>query len=81
MKLVIDIPEYIIDSVKNDEVCHYEKFKIYEAVKNGIPLPKNYGDLIDRDELLKSDVGKIMGFRECDIRNAHTILEGSDKND
>ena len=29
--------------------------------------------LIDADELLKNDVGRIMGFRECDIKNAPTV--------
>ena len=29
--------------------------------------------LIDADELLKNDIGRIMGFRECDIKNAPTV--------
>ena len=52
-------------------------FNMISAIRNGIVLPEQHGDLIDRDELLKDDIGKIMGFRESDIRNAPTILEAT----
>lgn len=38
MKLVIDIPNYIYESVKNSNICNYERFKIKEAIRNGIQL-------------------------------------------
>lgn len=54
-------------------------FNMVSAIRNGTVLPQKHGDLIDRDELLKDDIGRIMGFRESDIKNAHTILEGTVK--
>lgn len=47
MKIVIDIPEYIY------EVCQGHRDPIYQYIANGTPLPKNHGDLIDKNELIK----------------------------
>lgn len=49
MKLVIDIPEEIYLNVKKDYL--YDTEVIVNAFKNGIPLPKGHGRLIDGDEL------------------------------
>lgn len=83
MQIVIEIPDVLktkVDNTSDKEaiscVNWFDGTLVY-AIRNGTVLPEQYGDLIDRDELLKSDVGKIMGFRECDIRNAPTILEGT----
>ena len=52
MKLIIDIPDYEYKIIRE----YYEKNDNVEATYSyiyyGIPLPKNHGDLIDRDELL-----------------------------
>lgn len=55
MKIVIDIP----DEQYNDIAEHYNTFPNewkkwgLQAIKNGIPLPKSHGRLIDADALLK----------------------------
>lgn len=76
MKIVIDIDEDIYNHIVIDS--EYFTPSLVNAFKNGTVLPEQYGDLIDRDELLKNDIGKIMGFRESDIRNAPTILKAKD---
>ena len=59
MKLVIDIPEdtynYMISRCKyqnkdDSGLSEFEKAGI--AIKNGTPLPKVYGDLVDRDKVI-----------------------------
>ena len=49
MQIVIDIPEDEYKKTQNDVYVIYDK--MYSAIKNGIPLPKGHGDLIDRAEL------------------------------
>jgi hypothetical protein len=56
---------------------------IADAIRNGIPLPKNHGRLIDADALqteMEKDVRKAMSF--VDLKDfvwlAPTIIEGSD---
>lgn len=48
---------------------------ITEAFLNSNPLSKGHGDLIDRQELLKSTLCKTFGLRSVDIENAPTIIE------
>lgn len=49
MKLVIDIPEEIYLNVKKDYL--YDTEVIVNAFKNGTPLPKGHGRLIDTDAI------------------------------
>ncbi len=58
MKLVIDIPDkvktYLDQTTTYDREDYYVQhfsLLIADAIKNGIPLLKQHGDLIDRDEL------------------------------
>lgn len=44
MQLVIDIPKEAYDFIKR---TGYHTQSLYEAIKNGTPLPKGHGDLID----------------------------------
>lgn len=46
MKIVIDIPDYNLESVQNGSIACGQ---ILKAVKNGTPLPKGHGRLIDAD--------------------------------
>ena len=54
MQIVIDIPEedYIL-ATKEDFSAIYNGNHIAKAIKNGTPLPKGHGRLIDADVLLK----------------------------
>lgn len=57
MKLIIDIPNYNLDRVQNGSIaCGV----ILKAVKNGTPLPKGYGRLVDGDKI----VDEIMKLEE-----------------
>ena len=46
MKIVIDIPDYNLNNIQNGSITCGQ---ILKAVKNGIPLPKGHGRLIDAD--------------------------------
>ena len=51
MQMVIDIPEDYYNTLKglSDENSTADML----IIKNGTPLPKGHGDLIDRNELLR----------------------------
>ena len=52
MKIVIDIPEAVIDRAKGKDglkLCDIDTKFICNQVANGTPLPKGHGDLIDRE--------------------------------
>lgn len=54
MKIVIDIPESVIDRAKGKDglkLCDIDIKFICKQVANGIPIPEGHGDLIDRDTL------------------------------
>lgn len=46
MQIVIDIPEEAYDFIKR---TGYHTQSLYEAIKNGTPLPKGHGRLVDAD--------------------------------
>lgn len=78
MQIVIDIPEEYYDYIKEH---HYmdryydtrEKSKIFCAIKNGTPLPKGHGRLIDADVLVD---GMEDNYEFCEAVNATpTIIE------
>lgn len=83
MKIVIDIDEAVYEDAMNNisnGLCKYSN----EAIRNGIPLPKGHGRLIE--EPTETDISNTVGgnndFAEC-IRdsvkavfeNAPTIIE------
>lgn len=53
MKIVIDIPKVVYEKILSNSIGVVEGDPLYNAVLNGIPLPKGHGDLIDADELLE----------------------------
>ena len=51
MKIVIDIDEkYYTDIKESDHCSNYSVLYALDAIRNGIPLPKGHGRLIDTDE-------------------------------
>ena len=52
MKLVIDIPDYTYEELRDCKgvITIGEAITITQAIKNGTPFPKGHGDLIDRNE-------------------------------
>lgn len=93
MKLVITIDDDIYDDYlkQGATLPKYgtEIDSLYEALWNGVPLPKHHGNLVDRDAIEVLRIGNIK--REYDkgfdagvtcmvnrILDAPTIIEGSD---
>ena len=70
MQIVIDIPEDEYKKAQNDVYIIYDK--MYSAIKNGTPLPKGHGRLIDEKDLSLMTVHMIDGILVCD---APTIIE------
>ena len=75
MKLVIDIPESIYDTIQADEMISREQLAVLQMhILNGTPLPKGHGRLIDADRLWDSyhDLGYDF-YEAFDL--AETIIE------
>lgn len=53
IELVIKIPERILVAIQNREYCDILDDRIYNAISNGIQLPKGHGRLGDLDALRK----------------------------
>ena len=51
MKIVIDIPSEMYDWLDNGFPDEDDAEKLWQIVKNGIPLPKGHGRLIDASRL------------------------------
>ena len=78
IELVIKIPEELYNHIMNDNVYFLEDGeKLHDIVKNGIPLPKGHGDLIDRNSILCDDLPcNLCGHTdECFKLLAPTIIE------
>ena len=80
MKLLIEIPDEDYNNIEpflNGETIKggFNLFKALEIIKNGKPLPKGHGRLIDADATINNGINK--GF--CDwydeIKYADTIIE------
>lgn len=53
MKLVIEIAEKYYTDIKESEHCgNYSVLYALDAIRNGTPLPKGHGRLIDVNDLL-----------------------------
>lgn len=73
-ELVIKVPEYRYNRILNEGYRLEEDGKlIYKAIKNGTPLPKDHGRLIDADTLVD---GFEDNYEFCEAVNATpTIIE------
>lgn len=65
MKLIINIPDNLYNFVNtkrpNGYYNEFDKFDTYDvskAIRNGTPLPKGHGRLIDADALIKKMCGR-----------------------
>lgn len=52
-EIVIKIPEEYYIKISNSNPSYSDDFALYYAIKNGTPLPKGHGPLLDGDELLE----------------------------
>lgn len=67
MKIVIDIPIVVYDEIINFNDAN--NTALYEAIRNGTPLPKGYGKLIDADKLIKAIEKKSKRLKNLDTIN------------
>lgn len=49
VKLIIELPEKIYESILNETYCGIISEGIYNALKNGVLLPERYGEIGDLD--------------------------------
>lgn len=87
MQIVIDIPNRIYKIVQNKTLNIMDAEILEKAVKNGTPLPKGHGRLIDADKTISKICGSSCGchLEECGqdkpcfsvtrIESAPTIIE------
>ena len=85
MRLLIDIDKNDYEKMKNGYVP--STFNLFYVIKNGTPLPKGHGDLIDADALRKifiedwktkkdEDIGTLQSaWAVTQIDKATTIIE------
>lgn len=77
IELVIKIPEELKSKIDNANEDNYRTYlwwfetTLYCAIKDGTPLPKGHGDLVDRNDL-KYDKYNSYAYA---IANAPTIIE------
>ena len=78
MQIVIDIPEEYFRVRKSIQNGSIASKMILNSLKNGIPLPKGHGRLIDGDKLANAyDTAKNLDLYGCGglIIEAPTIIE------
>ena len=63
MQIVIEITDRMYEAIKQDHV----PIDIGRFIRNGTPLPKGHGRLIDADELVKNIV------KEYGVNNIHEL--------
>lgn len=73
MQIVIDIPEGLKQKI--DEGFYNQDItgKLWDATKNGTPLPAGHGRLIDADDVDNHIIGHV------DLRGCPTIIEADKK--
>ena len=71
MKVVVDIPNWLYNAMMEHRESHYSQ-SLGDAVRDGTPLPKGHGCLIDQDAL----IGKIHGVRSITaVLDAPVIIQ------
>lgn len=72
MKIVIDVPDEDYKRIKDmPDAFNSLTSRAYKSIKNGTPLPKGHGRLIDADAVLEEPFGNTYK----DINIAETIIE------
>ena len=72
MQIVIDIPDGCYEELCNARFPIQDAYRLVTWIKEGAPLPKGHGRLIDADALVESDC---YWETEYDVTNAPTIIE------
>lgn len=74
MQIVIEIPDGCYEELNSGRFPVQDAYRLVAWIKNGTPLPKGHGDLIDREELLKLSLDKA-NYPSNYIKYAPTIIE------
>ena len=80
MKVVIDIPDRVFEKLQNGEIQFggITSRSIFWAFKDGTPLPKGHGDLIDRSKLKIVNLGigdyDVWGVEDYVIADALPVI-------
>lgn len=93
MKVVIDIPEDDYNAIRDNIKAYSLADMLFGAVQCGTVLPEEHGDLIDREEFLKSFLDsfwsaveegnssfEIVGAVKNIIRNTSTVIAADKEN-
>jgi len=78
MKIVIDVPKTIYTNIKSSfsiKLSDANTDKVIKAIKNGTPLPKGHGDLIDRDKLEIEEIGDVNCYSIRQIDDAVAVVK------
>jgi len=78
MQIVIDMPEEVLNSIKTCKgkfICE-NGYDLIQGIKDGTPLPKGHGRLIDADVLVD---GMEDDYEFCEAVNATPTIIESDK--
>lgn len=87
MKIVIDIPDGCYEELNNGQFPIQDAYRLVAWIKEGTPLPKGHGRLIDADDIISKICGSSCGchFEECGydepcfsvtrIESAPTVIE------
>ena len=65
MQIVIDIDEDYIKIINKNGASNYPE----EVIKNGIPLQKGHGRLIDADKAVRKENSKLVDFEITNARD------------
>lgn len=74
IELVIKLPEEKWEVIQKRMYCNIFDLNMWNAIKNGTPLPKGHGRLIDADAVLAEPIGNT--YKDIDI--AETIIEADE---
>lgn len=84
VEVVIRLPKEVYDKIKQiDRIISGRRngktieFALWNGVKNGTPLPKRHGRLVDADAILEDPFGNT--YKDIDI--AETIIEADKAGD
>ena len=81
MQIVIDVPDEDYKRIKDmPDAFNSLTSRAYKSIKNGTPLPKGHGRLIDADAINIHDVSpaygmEVYGVTQDDIEYEPTIIE------
>ena len=56
MQIVVDIPDYTWTSIQRGEYCGITNDEMYKNIRNGTPIPKGHGAIVDMNQLNMWDV-------------------------